>query len=205
MPWKPEYLVIEDCLSEEDFAKCQKIVSDNNDKFKADGVVADADTNDMWAKFNRWFPPPNSELNTVIKQAVFSDKIQKLKENFVEPFWKVFTKIGGFEVQVTRYKKGDEFKWHMDHITAGESIFGGSRILNYILYMNDYDDGGVLEISDYRGMYSSTREEYNTIVSIKPKRNMLVILPSWYVHRVTKLTSDKERLTINGHVYIKDL
>ena len=108
-------------------------------------------------------------------------------------------KASSFEVQVTLYEKPDDlYVWHVDHSSLEPN--SNRRILNYILYLTE-PEGGNLDITDdytYKGE-DLLNKSFPIGTSIKPKKNRLVIMPSWIPHRVNPVTSGK-RLTINGHI-----
>jgi len=207
--WEPEVLIIDDFLPETVFKVVSNEIEMNRDYFY-DQEISKIDGK-AWASFKRWYPPNGTIIPNIIDTNLFSERVQELVKEYVDGFWKLFyNKIAwGFEVQVTSYNKNKDsvYNWHVDHMPGIDNKvmkFMGVRILNYIFYLNDVDEGGELEIGDHTsGVVFNRQMECDVIKSFAPKKNRLVVIPSWYVHRVKPVLSDQERLTINGHVYME--
>ncbi len=152
-------------------------------------------------KFTRWYPPPKSSIANIIENLIYSDKVRKLAVVLDDYAMRSLADVEhcnfatGFEVQVTKYKKGDHYLWHVDH---GE---GRGRLLNYILYLYNVENGGELQLTKETDISKLTNEsKFPISKTIKPTRNMLVIMPAHYFHKVNMIKGDQERITINGHI-----
>ena len=182
-------LTIDNALSKKDFSACVKEIEDNNNSkpFKA-----------WWFSFSRWHPKPDTVISNIIEKMLWSKKVTEPASKFGDLSWKWFVCrfALGFEVQVTSYKLKNHYKWHVDHAD------GDGRILNYILYMTEVD-GGELEVCDITTLKIGTKagDKYHKTISIKPKKNRLVIIPTWIIHRVNPVKTGN-RITINGHIKI---
>jgi len=101
------------------------------------------------------------------------------------------------ETQLTSYGNGDRYDWHRD--------VNLPRLLNYILYISTSGGtfkGGNLEIS-----FNLQETVHGLIpdIVIEPTANMLVLMPSYFWHRVTPVTVHSDdaldgRISINGHI-----
>lgn len=198
--WKPEALIIDNFLTKPDLKDVKFEIKQNRKNFHSENRMKDL-------SYNRWYPQPGNLIPEVIDKYFFNDDFMKRVENYIDGFWKIFhDKVAnGYEVQVTSYKKSrnNMYKWHVDHKPDKAPGFLGVRVLNYILQLNDVSKGGELEIADYYTAGVMKTKRPKVALKVKPKKNRLVMIPSWYVHRVKPMLSDQERLTVNGHIYIQ--
>lgn len=177
---------IEDCLSEEDFILCKNEIDRFSKIFE--------ETDRKFAKYKRFIDLPHfSKITPTIEPYIFSNKIKEEVKNEEDLAWRLFAndKINKFETQVTYYDNGDFYDWHYDHTSPYYLTH------NFILYMTD-------EGEKYKGGYLEIEPDKK----IKPKKNTLILMPSYYKHRVTKVKSTvstsiwDKRVTINGHLRI---
>jgi len=194
MEWEPEYIVIDNFLSDEDFKLCMNQIELHRDQMK------DFE-HESGIHYRRWQPGPTPFIKHIIGEYLYNDRIYDIADNFIDGFWKQYCEnvSNKYECQVTSYTKDrkDFYGWHTDHIPVGLNV-GIVRNLNYILYMTDIDNGGEFQIAnEFKHFDYSYEPEVHT--SISPKRNRLLLIPTWYIHRVTPVLSDQERLTIHGH------
>jgi len=155
-----------------------------------------------FAKFDRWFPPSGNKLIKIAEDMIFAEDIMSEVEKIRDLAWRWFVTSTntGFEVQVTKYHLSPEYRygWHTDNIADLDEKL---RILNYIFYLNDDFEGGELQLSKSLNRKSfNDIQEFPVAFTIKPEKNMLVMIPSWILHRVLPVTSGSSRLTLNGHV-----
>ncbi len=187
-------IIVENILEDWIFEDLEKEIEKHKKDFKTEdrGHVA---------KYDRWYPENGSKVANIAKSCIYSEKLKKLADYYRDLAWRVFlanmpTK---FEVQVTKYPIDANlgYNWHIDHISPDR------RILNWIIFVTDSYSGGELEISEelirndtkIKGGFS-----YEVNQSIKPKKNMLVMLPSWMIHRVRPVFGGNPRITLNGHI-----
>jgi len=152
-----------------------------------------------FSKFDRWYPPAGNKLIKIAEEMIYAENIKKEVDNYRDLAWRWFvSEIANsrFEVQTTKYHIDPNYRymWHTDHNVAA------LRTLNYILYLNDNFKGGELQVSGELIRNLPTRDDYEITLNLKPEKNMLVIMPSWMLHRVLPITSGSPRLTLNGHV-----
>ena len=102
---------------------------------------------------------------------------------------------GPFETvscNLTRYSKGDFYKWHMD-ATLGEPGTESPNI-SYTIFLNDEYDGGELEIETPYG-----------IKTIKEPKNTAVFYPSTLLHRIKTINSGTREVVIGWlHSLVKN-
>lgn len=202
----PELLIVENAMSQFDFEMCKKEIEDNRDKLTIVSVDYGKESN---FSYKRWYPAPRTVIPNLADNMLFNTKIKNLIEDYQDGFWRLFLDdlALGYEVQVTSYKKSrnNRYEWHVDHQIGDVNGIKGFRILNYIFYVNDVEEGGELEISGTKSF--APDEDLNLLKSIfsyKPKANTLVVVPSWYLHRVKPILGEEERLTVNGHIYMEN-
>ncbi len=157
------FLVIDNFLSKNSFNKCMIDIEKNRDKFVVENL------HKGHAVFNRWYPAVDTIIPKSMERTLYSKKMLGRVVNFADGCWKLFCDnlSSGFEVQVTSYFKKDknEYNWHVDHTRAPHGV----RVLNYILYLTDVDEGGELEISDFKGQFNPANE-YKAVHSVKIKK-----------------------------------
>jgi len=189
---KDMVIIKQNVLSEEDFEKCLDIIKAYRFQPQERGL----------ANYKRWHPETGTFIPNTLVEVLNQEDIKNEANGKPDLSWKWF--IGNYasqlEVQVTVYEEGDFYRWHIDHsgITADEHL---RRILNFILYVKVPEEGGELQLSsDFDQMEGCDYDCDHTIgMSIKPKKNMLVIVPSWIPHKVTSIIKGN-RVTINGHI-----
>lgn len=152
---------------------------------------------------DRWYPTEKemySETVIGIAKTLMEDKTMMDKVKSIPDLsWQVWkpNEPFSYEVQYTRYKSNglDAYMWHFDHGN------GQRRVLNYILYLTDDFDGGETDLSaDLALNYDNGITAHKINYTIKPERNMLLMFPSWIMHRVRPSFSGGIRKTLNGHV-----
>lgn len=81
-----------------------------------------------------------------------------------------------YEIELIRYRKGGEFKWHSDDTPVDNSRM--DRKLSMTIQLSEPEDyeGGDLEFKDFENM------------DIRG-RGTVVVFPSYVTHRITPLTS----------------
>lgn len=181
-------LIIDNALSVEDFKLCEDVI------YKENRVVKMLIEEDKFRSYTRWLPRSGSIIPRLMEKVIWSEKVHNAAKPLCDLAWKdlIMKYILNYEVHVTTYsKQKDHYKWHIDN---------ERRSLNYIFYLTDCE-GGFLQVSDYTDHDGEPwpNESFSVGLSVKPKRNRMVIMPSWYIHRVTPLISG-ERVTVNGHV-----
>lgn len=191
----PELVIIDSVLPKEDFELALREAEEHRVDMKSDSE---------YATYKRWYPEPLSIMSGLFDKAVYNKQVFDIAKEYHDLSWKWYCGLVSdrFEVQVTSYKKerADRYDWHVDHLGPEH------RTLNCILYLTDVTEGGELQIADDFGVVGEIEfdKEYKVLNSIKPKANRLAIMPSWYVHRVTPIQSNDERLTLNGHVVMNE-
>jgi hypothetical protein len=130
----------------------------------------------------------STDLNIILyddwedEQEVFSQSLLKSLDDYLDLYGGLFPSLlqpmknSGYQIQET--KPGGFYDWHDDFSVHPNG--GYFRILTYIWYLNDVEDGGYTEFID------------GTI--IKPEMGKLILFPStWtYLHRgVSPLFKDK--------------
>ncbi len=193
---EPELVVIDGVLPKDDFYTVLNEVEAHRDEMKSDSE---------YATYQRYYPEPMSILSELFDKAIFNKQVFDIAKQYHDLSWKWYCGLVSdrYEVQVTSYKKErkDKYDWHVDHLGFEH------RTLNCILYLNDIQKGGELQIADDFGVVGEIdfNKDYKVLNSFKPKANRLAIMPSWYIHRVTPLENDnEERLTLNGHVVMNE-
>jgi len=168
-------------------------------EFKKDKKYFKTEDRGDLAKYERWYPERKSKISKISESCIFSEKVKKHVNDFKDLSWRMLLSDMpvNFEVQVTKYPSDATlgYDWHTDHITPMR------RILNWILYIEDNFEGGELLISEklIRGT-PGRNVEFPIGQSIKPKKNRLVMMPSWMIHKIKPVTSGLPRVTINGHI-----
>lgn len=168
---------------------------ENNQRFRKeeDGI----------RNYERWYPSENDEdrnedLIEVARAMMEHEDIQDASIPWTDLSWKGWRKNIPFqyELQFTRYLSGknNRYEWHVDTV--------GSRLLNWIYYLNDDFEGGETEIAveDEFIWEREERHKHNVFKKFKPTKNSLLIMPSWLIHRVKPVLNGANRQTLNGHV-----
>lgn len=157
-----------------DSAFCKKAIESMNKSFDLGFGFTRQDSNDSNRHTKDDFQVFPSQLVNV--NSVFDDEMNK---TFTDKFWSVCYKdyaskfsilddldqhtIHGNKLQKTQVGGGYHI-WHCEH-SSGES----KRILAYIVYLNDVDEGGETEF-----LYQHKR--------YKPKQGSVVIFPAGFTH-----------------------
>jgi|APSaa5957512535_1039671.scaffolds.fasta_scaffold10315_2 hypothetical protein len=144
-----------------------------------------------------------SKILKILSGKLFSQELyNKFPIDDDEPLLRLIPFSNRHETQYTVYDKGGEYTWHID------SDLPHNRIANYIYYINDDFVGGELELSFQRDIImvvDDNQDNYDeplVSLTITPKKNTLVVIPSDMLHRVKPITKGKRR-TINGHIGFK--
>lgn len=193
--FKPELVLLDDVLNQDDFNTVLREVEAHRDEMSSDSE---------YATYKRYYPQAGSVLSLLFDKAIFNKRVFDIAKHYHDLSWKWYCGLisDRYEVQVTSYKKesSDRYDWHVDHLGFEY------RTLNCILYLNGIEEGGELQIANDFDVVGEIdfNKDYKVHSSIKPKANSLAIMPSWYVHRVTPIKNGDERLTLNGHVVMND-
>ena len=191
-------LLKENVLPELEFQRLLTIIDENKHE------ITPYEINTV-AGFERWYPEQSgcTEIIRLAERMLDNQEWKREVASLPDLAWKRYAGDDqlGVNVQITRYQPNahNQFKWHVDHI----GDYRPPRVLNYIFYLTDDFDGGELEISSVTDEQRHARSgvEYPVAHRIKPKKNMLVMMPAWYIHRVLPVASGGSRLTLNGHIY----
>jgi len=146
---------------------------------------------------NRFYPKNDHFLTFLMGNTLFGyEKILETAKNLQDFSWGLYNRKAlttKYEVQVTHYIENDHYGWHSD-LTNG-------RLFNYIYYVTEPQEGGELQISNTNAIEKDEfkTKEFNIIQTIEPKKNRLVIMPSWIIHRVKPINKGN-RITLNGHI-----
>ena len=212
-------ILIDNFISNDEILKCKDEINNIKNILREDRFDDEKNIN-VVARYNRIYLDEhykgfrdNSYILKLIHEKLFADKIYDKANRINDLSFILLKKSTNHETQITSYNNNDEYNWHVD--SGDERIWSG-RILNYILFLNDKNfSGGNLEIinSYPLGNIKSISEQYKNShpdYIIKPKNGTLVIMPSYLIHRVTKIKIDdinsdsmNRRLTINGHIGFK--
>lgn len=90
---------------------------------------------------------------------------------------------GSINLQKYLRQRGGYFHWHSEHYPQAEQTEALHRVLLYMFYLNDVDEGGETEFY-YQGK------------SIKPKKGTMVIAPAGFTH------SHRGNMPISNDKYI---
>jgi len=184
-------LIKKNALTKSQFTEVLNIIENNKEKFQ------EQFDNNNFVNFKRWFPESGHKIANITDLVIFNENIKKMVDKFRDLSWRSYLADVNhkFEVQITKYKPKDQYDWHDDHRTKDK------RILNWIIYLNDDFEGGELLLSDVLIRDSIVEyKKYKISQTIKPKKNMLVMMPSWTLHKVNPVISGNPRLTLNGHI-----
>lgn len=162
---------------------CSEIINrfERSDE-KVKGMTTKGINEDM-KKSTELFISPKKEwkdIDDIIYKSM-SKHIDIYAENFKvdnKPFWCPNGQDEGYNIK--RYEPGDYYHWHVDHLVRHDGKEGSTRILSFIWYLNDMDDGGYTE--------------FHTGQKVNPRAGQLLIFPStWnYPHRgVTPVSGNK--------------
>lgn len=195
-------LEIDNFLTKNELDLVKNEIESNRDKFTKY-------QRDSYIQYSRWYidetyvqDRTKSDILSIFSEKIWSAdvKYKLLQKNTMSGTLHELS--DWHETQVTRYTKGNEYRWHTDHVFSYDGIQNNwtGRIENWIFYLGDNDyEGGELFISDQP--YYEKKENLKPTWTVKPKENKLVIMPSHMWHKVNEVkTYNKERLTINGHV-----
>jgi len=158
----------------------------------------------------------------VLEKKLYSKEIVAFSDGCADLAWQWIRRASGYEVQLTRYNSGiDEYFWHSDHHRPVDAE-SGFRVLNWILYLGECDyEGGELELSkdvpalepgneatDYDRKMGTDTGNVSVWKSVKPKKNRMVVMPSYLLHRVKRHKSKTDdfmdaRITLNGHYFLQ--
>ena len=225
---KKNIIIIDDFLSSDEIILCKKEISEIKDikrdekYLNSNGVVSEnngiIDNEHKFASYDRIYIDNYykdfrdiSYILNLISKKLFSDKIYQKSFKINDSSFILLRKSTKHETQVTSYGNNDGYNWHIDNDDSDKIESWNGRILNYIIYLNDKGfSGGNLEIineypSDGDVLCSKYKKDHKADYIIKPKNGRLVIMPSYLIHRVTKINNSNSdfmnrRLTINGHV-----
>jgi len=131
-----------------------------------------------------WFDIKNSlieEIQTNLSK--YYERFMKL--SFVDLIHKNKS-INNFLIQ--KYKKNEGiFKYHSDYCV--DFINRKTRIINFIWYLNDVEEGGETEFLGY--------------YKIKPKKGNIILFPSeWFMPHCGKCPITNDKYIITGWIYI---
>lgn len=190
-------LVIENFLTDEEFKGFIKVISFQSKMFKEQDIG--------YADYFRFYTNDHScyYIDKIMHHKVFNLKdLVKDKQDLAWIYYRS-SHSKYMETQITSYRSGGKYRWHTDHYRQNVTTTH-----NYILYMTDDFEGGELQISSNLYPHTILATERRDIFPVghtfKPKKNMFVMMPSYYTHRVTEVISGKEhRLTVNGHLGYK--
>jgi hypothetical protein len=125
------------------------------------------------------------------------DVVASINDYAYRMFFAGYTK--DFEWAYGRYSGGGGYRWHHD-MPPMRTYF---RLLNFSLYLTE-DCGGALEINDNMNCDTWRNKDWlnevEATVRVEPKIGRLVMMPSYYLHRVTPSTNVREVLF--GHVSV---
>lgn len=101
--------------------------------------------------------------------------------------------ITGADIYLSRYTPNSTFDWHVDH-------WNRRAVLNWIVTLSGY---GVLEWS--RAPMEGTQLVVGGVgyhhTSLVMKPNTLIVMPSYYPHRLTM--GEDERVSLHGHFNVE--
>ena len=111
-----------------------------------------------------------------------------MKEKFSIDLNAQFGKKSFYSLLIHKYKKKEgKFLYHNDSFC--DKKYGKYRILNYLWYLNDVDEGGETE---FFGFYK-----------IKPKKGNLVFFPSdWLFPHSGKVPISNDKYVVSGWIYV---
>lgn len=148
-----------------------------------------------------------SKIIQIINSVLFTSAWSKYKGG--EVLLNLIPYTNAHEIQYTVYGIGGHYYWHLDSVTPpvkfDEPNAVKNRVCNWIYYLNDDFDGGELNLCYDKNIEIHSESDFNNIkidMTIIPKANTLVIMPSDMWHRVNPVTKGK-RKTINGHIGFK--
>ncbi len=142
-----------------------------------------------------------SNILKIFSDKLFNNDFKNKMFNINDTAFRLFRSSTKHVTQLTECKNGDFFNWHED-IELLNIINPPIRLLNYMYYLPNFEfEGGELLISDV--IDESNLVDAN-IETYTPKANRLIMIPSYYLHKVNKVKNCKKpRLTINGYIGFK--
>lgn len=174
------------CVYKDGFPKelCEELINifDTNTEWQTNGRVGSGYNPDVkkTKDMHSWHAPVLEQYNKIIWKCL-NDKLLKYYESFKCDNINIFpadTHDTGYQIQ--KYKQNDgEYKWHTDQWVGKEGV----RVLTFLFYLNDVDEGGETQILDYK---------------IKPEAGKLLLFPPFfkYIHRGNiPISSDKYIVT----------
>lgn len=108
--------------------------------------------------------------------------------------WKAlyYGKIRRTETAISEFDEGAYMRWHTD-------VGFDGRLFNWIIGLNDPEDGGELEWNFDTLPRGDASYDYEgePVSSVVIEQNKLVLMPAWFPHRVTRCWS--KRVVAHGH------
>ena len=199
---KANVIIRENFLSPAEFEACVDEVLRNKQKFER---------HDWDGKsFGRLYITEASHLTETISKKLFSAELINEVYRHHDLTWQWYRMANNVEFQVTSYGNGDSYGWHTDHgIHVSPFI---PRVANFVLYLTEGFKGGELRVSDELCLPFKHVPRQRPILNsylIEPKKNRLVIMPSYVFHRVEEVVVEDgkvdlmdTRVTINGHMQL---
>jgi len=177
-------IIIDNFLKKEDFKLVKNEVEGNQHLINSTPKYKDTKQYLRW-DIDRYYEGhrQDSDILKIIQEGLFQGKLAKEAKKYFEPPWIYLPVTTRHETQVTKYSTGNNYMWHADNT--------GGRLMNYILYMNDDFKGGQLAMS------FTDKKHIDSVIT--PKTNRLVVMPSFYWHKVKTIIKG-ERYTVNGHI-----
>ena len=191
-------LIIDKVFSDEINQAIKEEIVENEQMFEAavvgGGLCENIRGNDVWyVETDAQFPNRSSstilsaidslfQKNTEFSQAVVSTGVYPLTD---------LKDTNHGETQVSSYKCGDFYHWHIDTLGKKENI----RLISSVYYVFNEDtvSGGELEISSSLMGASSIRDEGAKTWLIEPKNNRMVVFTAFVPHRAASVSvSGKE-------------
>ena len=131
-----------------------------------------------------------SAILQLIQKNLYSEEtIAKLK-GYNDLAYELYSIPHSFNTTVSQMRESQEYRWHKD-ISFNSNLWA---FMSFMWYANDDFKGGELLIDD--GIKKHI---------IKPQRNMLILMPAYYLHKVNRPVYEGQlgedfnwRTTING-------
>tara|TARA_R110000744_G_scaffold370096_1_gene480608 strand:+ start:91 stop:726 length:636 start_codon:yes stop_codon:yes gene_type:complete len=176
---------------------CEKIRNVAEDKWEESGVNIKEDITEEEERITGIKQIPGIDKNARISDVVWTD--DQWIRDAVWPWMEEANECAGWKydikfaeaIQITRYKKGGFFKFHIDgmgdHLSVydmpdNEFFHGHVRKLSMTVLLNDNYEGGEFQFTQYKN------EKCEILIPELNKRGSIIVFPSDVEHRVAPVT-----------------
>ena len=130
-----------------------------------------------------------SAILGILQGKLYSEEVRDIIKSHNDLSYTLYDMQHQFTTNISQLRELQEYRWHVD-IHPGNEV----KFMSFMWYANDDFGGGELIIHD------GVKEHI-----IKPKRNMFILMPSYYKHKINLPVYEGKynyRTTVNGFLKI---